>query len=72
LGYDAARILVQAIERAGTVDGKAIAAELASTKDFDGVTGRISIDEQRNAVKPIVMLEMKGGTPTYVSTIDPE
>lgn len=72
LGYDAARILCQAMERAKSLSGKDIAAELAATRDFDGVTGKISIDAQRNAVKPIVILEMKGGEPRYVATIKPE
>jgi branched-chain amino acid transport system substrate-binding protein len=72
LGYDAARIVCDAIERAGSVDGAAIAAELAKTKDFAGVTGKISIDDHRNAVKPAVMLEMKDGVPTYVTTIAPQ
>jgi branched-chain amino acid transport system substrate-binding protein len=71
LGYDAARIVCQAIERAGSVAGADIAAELAKTKDFLGVTGKISIDENRNAVKPAVILEMKDGVPTYVTTIEP-
>lgn len=71
LGYDAARILYEAMSRAKSLGGDAIAAELAATKDFDGVTGRISIDAQRNAVKPAVMLEMKDGVPIYVTTIEP-
>jgi branched-chain amino acid transport system substrate-binding protein len=72
LGYDAARILSDAINRAGSLHGDQIAAQLAKTKDFDGVTGKITIDKDRNAVKPAVMLEMKDGQPTYVSTIQPE
>jgi branched-chain amino acid transport system substrate-binding protein len=36
------------------------------------VTGKISIDKDRNAVKPAVMLEMKNGEPTYITTIEPE
>jgi branched-chain amino acid transport system substrate-binding protein len=72
LGYDAARILCDAIGRAASTSGADIAAELAKTKDFDGVTGKISIDENRNAVKPAVMLEMKSGVPTYVTTIQPQ
>ena len=71
LGYDAARILFEAMERAESLDGKTLAAELAKTKDFDGVTGSISIDAERNAVKPAVILEMKDGKPKYVSTIKP-
>jgi branched-chain amino acid transport system substrate-binding protein len=71
LGYDAARIVCQAIGKAGSVKGADIASELAKTKDFGGVTGKISIDAERNAVKPAVMIEMKDGQPTYVSTIQP-
>jgi branched-chain amino acid transport system substrate-binding protein len=72
LGYDAARILAEAIGRASSLSGADIAAELAKTRDFDGVTGRISIDKDRNAVKPAVILEMKDRAPTYVTTIEPE
>jgi branched-chain amino acid transport system substrate-binding protein len=71
LGYDAARILFEAMERSESLDGKTLAAELAKTKDFNGVTGSISIDAERNAVKPAVILEMKDGKPKYVSTIQP-
>lgn len=72
LGYDAARILFESMKRSKTLEGKDLAAELAKTKDFDGVTGRISIDKDRNAVKPAVILEMKDSQPTYVSTVQPE
>jgi branched-chain amino acid transport system substrate-binding protein len=71
LGYDAARILAEAMGRTNSLSGAEIAAELAKTKDFDGVTGKISIDEHRNAVKPAVILEMKDGIPTYVIAIEP-
>ncbi len=71
LGYDAARILFEAMQRTPNVDGKSLAAELSKTNGFDGVTGKISIDAERNAVKPAVILEMKDGNPTYVSTIQP-
>jgi branched-chain amino acid transport system substrate-binding protein len=71
LGYDAARIVCEAIGKGGSTKGSDIAAQLAATKDFSGVTGKISIDSDRNAVKPAVILEMKGGEPTYVTTIQP-
>ncbi len=72
LGYDAARILFEAMKRAKSLSGADIAAELAKTQDFDGVTGKISIDKDRNAVKPAVMLQMKNGKPEFVSTIQPD
>ena len=59
------------MKRAKSLEGKALAAELAKTKDFDGVTGKISIDGDRNAVKSAVILEMKDGKPKYVTTIEP-
>ena len=71
LGHDSAMILFDAMKKAGTLEGAAIAAELAKTKDFDGITGKISIDAERNAVKSAVMLEMKNGVPKYVATIQP-
>jgi branched-chain amino acid transport system substrate-binding protein len=71
LGHDSAMILFDAMKKAGSLEGAAIAAELAKTKDFDGITGKISIDAERNAVKPAVMLEMKNGAPKYVATIQP-
>lgn len=71
LGYDAARILIEAMRRAKSLGGDEISAQLAGMKDFDGVTGKISIDAERNAVKPAVMLEMKDGAPVFVTTIEP-
>ncbi len=72
LAYDATYILRDAIDHAGSLSRSAIAAEIAKTKDFDGVTGKITIDDHRNAVKPAVILEMKNGEATYVTTIKPE
>jgi branched-chain amino acid transport system substrate-binding protein len=59
--YDAARIMFDAIKRANSLDGKAIRDSLAATKDFPGVTGKVTFNENRDAVKPIVMIEIKDG-----------
>lgn len=72
LGYDSAKIMCAAIAKANSTKGSDIAAALTSTKDYEGVTGKISIDEHRNASKPAVILEMKNGKPEYVTTIQPE
>ena len=45
---------------------------LAQTKDFQGVTGTITIDTERNAVKPAVILKIDNGKFTLVETIKPE
>ena len=72
LGYDAAKILFDAMDRAPSMSGKDLAAAIAATKDFPGVTGSITIDAQRNAKKDAVMLEVVNGAPKYKATIKPE
>ena len=59
--YDAARIMFDAVKRAPSLDGTAIRDALAATKDFPGVTGNVTFNENRDAVKPIVMIEIKDG-----------
>jgi len=71
LGYDAARVLFDAQKRAGSVDGTKVRDALAVTKDFAGVTGKITIDAHRNPVKSAVVLEVKDGKLVYVSTVAP-
>lgn len=76
LGYDAAMLLFDAIERSWPgdgkpIEGKALAAAINSTKDFKGVTGTFSIDENRNAKKSAVILEYKNGVPTMAARIEP-
>jgi branched-chain amino acid transport system substrate-binding protein len=71
LGYDAARLLFDALERAESLDGKTLAAAIASTKDFPGVTGKITLDAQRNPTKDAVMLEVVNGATKYVTTVSP-
>lgn len=59
--YDAARIMFDAIKRAKSLSGADIRDALAATKDFPGVTGTVTFNENRDAVKPIVMIEIKDG-----------
>jgi branched-chain amino acid transport system substrate-binding protein len=71
LGYDAAKLLADAIKRAGSTDGAAIQKALVETKGWRGVTGEMSFDENRNPVKPIVILEIKDGQLTLKETMNP-
>jgi branched-chain amino acid transport system substrate-binding protein len=71
LGYDSAMILADAMKRAGTTDGPKLRDALAATKDFDGVTGKTTINAQRDATKSAVILQVKGGTFHYVETVNP-
>jgi branched-chain amino acid transport system substrate-binding protein len=70
-GYDAAMVLFDAIKRAGTTDPKALRDALASTKEYPGVTGKITIDDKRNASKPAVVLKVENGGFSYVTSISP-
>lgn len=71
LAYDAAKILADAIRRAGTTEGPKVRDAIAATRDFQGVTGKITIDKERNAVKPAVVLKVAGGKFEYVETVSP-
>lgn len=71
LGYDSAMILADAIKRAGSTEGQKIRDALAATKDYDAVTGKITINAQRDADKSAVILQVKGGKFSYVETIAP-
>jgi branched-chain amino acid transport system substrate-binding protein len=71
LGYDAAMLLFDAIKRANSTEPTAIRDALAQTQNFQGVTGTITLDENRNAVKPAVVLQIKDGKLSYVETINP-
>ena len=59
--YDAALIMFDAIKRANSLDGRAIRDALAATKEFPGVTGKVTFNSDRDAVKPIIMIEIKDG-----------
>jgi branched-chain amino acid transport system substrate-binding protein len=71
LGADAYFVLVDAIERAKSTEGAKIREALASTKDFAGVSGVLSIGEDGNAKKGMVMLHVKEGKFRYLTTINP-
>ena len=72
LAYDALRFLAEAIARAGTTDGPKLRDALKETKNFAGVTGIISMDKDRNAVKPAVVLKLQDLKYIYQETIQPE
>jgi branched-chain amino acid transport system substrate-binding protein len=71
LAYDAGVFLVDAMNKTKTLDSTDIRNALAATKDFEGVTGKISMDEHRNAIKSAVVVQVKGDHNTFVTTINP-
>jgi len=71
LGYDAGKLLADAIRRAGTTEGPKLRDAIASTKHYQGVTGDITIDPNRNATKPAVVLAIREGKLTYKESVQP-
>ncbi|HLL90820.1 MAG TPA: ABC transporter substrate-binding protein, partial [Tepidisphaeraceae bacterium] len=71
LGYDAMHLMADAINRAGGTKGSDVRKALAETTGFPGASGTITMDENRNARKPIVVLEVRGGEPRYVASVEP-
>jgi branched-chain amino acid transport system substrate-binding protein len=72
LGYDSAMLLADAFKRAGTTDGPKVRDALAATRNFPGITGQITIDENRDAKKPLVILEVMGGKFKLIEQIGAE
>lgn len=71
LGYDSVMVLVDAIKRAGTTEPAKLRDALAATRDFDGVTGRTSMDARRNASKAAVIITVKDGKFQFVERVEP-
>ena len=71
MGYDAAKVLFDAMGRAKTLSNQDVRDALAQTKDYPGVTGRITINDKRDAVKSAVVLKVQGGDFKYQTTVSP-
>lgn len=63
-GYDAYMILLDAIERAGSVDPDAIKDALATT-DFVGARGQTVFDEEGNALLGVPVIQVVDGKKTF-------
>jgi branched-chain amino acid transport system substrate-binding protein len=72
LGYDALKLLADAITRAGGTDSAKLRDAIASTKDFPGVSGKITLGSDRNARKSAVIITIKDGAYKYAETIEPK
>jgi branched-chain amino acid transport system substrate-binding protein len=70
-GYDSALVLADAMKRAGSTDGQKVRDALAATKDFQGATGVVTMNENRDATKAAVILQVKDGKFKYLETVAP-
>lgn len=71
MGYDAAKVLADAIKRAKEDTPKGIRDAITETKDFPGASGIITIDKDRNAEKPIVVSQIREGSAHYAAVVGP-
>ncbi len=72
LAYDAAQVAIHALKSAKDHSPKAIRDAIAQTKGVPGVTGDITLNENRDAVKPAVVMQVAGRQRySYVTTINP-
>lgn len=68
LGYDAAGVIIDALGRTPQLSREAMKDAIGTTSNFPGVTGTITLNEKRNAIKPIVILRPFKGKFIYFST----
>lgn len=71
LGYDALRLIAEAIRKIGTTEGPKLRDAIAATKNFPGVTGNTTIDEHRNSAKAAVMLVVRNGHSQFYEAVTP-
>ncbi|MFL5344096.1 MAG: ABC transporter substrate-binding protein [Hyalangium sp.] len=71
LAYDATKLAVDAMKRAPDLSGKAVRDAIATTKDFPGVAGKITINAKRDAEKQAVVLKVEDGKTKFVTTVMP-
>lgn len=72
LAYDAVYMMAEAIKNANPLTSENIRNELAKIKDFHGVTGKMSMDENRDAVKSAVVVRVEGPEYKFVTSVSPQ
>lgn len=70
LGYDGARILIEAINKAGTTDTDKVVEQMQAS-NVQGATGTITFGEDRNPVKSVAIIQIKDGKNTMYKKMNP-
>lgn len=85
LAYDAVYLMAEAIKNAKTTTAEdkrdetvklqefrdSIRDELAKIKDFHGVTGKMSMDANRDAIKSAVVVQVQGPEYKFITSVSP-
>jgi len=69
MGYDAANLLIDAIKRANSTESAKIREALSTTKNFKSVSGDMALNATHDAVRGVVIMEMKDGKQVYKETV---
>ncbi len=70
LGYDAARLLLEGFSAAGTIEDSSTVVTAIQNIDVEGVTGRITFDENRNPQKSVAVIEIVDGQNKLLTKFD--
>ncbi|MCD6519764.1 MAG: ABC transporter substrate-binding protein [Anaerolineae bacterium] len=70
LGYDAAKILLQAISEAGVDDPAVVKDKMAAIK-YEGVSGEISFDEHGDPIKKAAIIKIENGKKVFYKFVAP-
>lgn len=68
-GYDALKLVVDAVGRAKSETSEALRDALEQTKAYHGVTGTFDIDAEHNAHKPVTVMKIASGDFKYHAMI---
>jgi branched-chain amino acid transport system substrate-binding protein len=68
---DAYFIIVDAIQRAGSTDPDKLRQAIIETKDFEGVSGKLTMTQSGDPIKAMVVNKVQDGKFVYVTTIMP-
>ncbi|NJB68440.1 branched-chain amino acid transport system substrate-binding protein [Desulfobaculum xiamenense] len=71
VSYDAVGLFADAVRRANSCEPSAIRDALAATRDYPGVTGRITFDDKGNPSKQAVIIRQNGNRPEFVRIVQP-
>ena len=71
LAYDATRILLTAVETAGSKEPAKIRDSVQDMKEYPAVTGRLTMGQNGNPAKPAAVMQVKGGQRVYITTLMP-
>ena len=71
LAYDATYMMAEAIKNTKTLTREKVREELSKIKDFHGVTGKMSMNQNRDAVKSAVVVQVEGPQYKYITTVNP-